>query len=226
MHGVYGNSDVTMFYVNSTNQLDCVDWESWHVKFWPCVVPYWPVITVALEANPISATILNSTEGEPGLLLVYQNATHHPAMLLGYIDTDTWEWTWRDETDQLSANIQDLMLKESTEGISLVDSSAVEPFSRSSYPPDKTSVTPVTTLPEPEGGVTVILLTGSELQIVSAVIPPPEQNLPFGHIAGTVSINPTKAYTYHQLDDSTFRENFWDGTSGIWIRNSITIDTE
>ncbi|KAL8910421.1 MAG: hypothetical protein Q9171_004259 [Xanthocarpia ochracea] len=109
--------DVILLYVNSTNQLDCADWEGrkgdpLHGCY---MIPHWPVSNVAPESIPFSAAVLKSNESEQALLLTYQNTTQKPVLLLGYYKnqfTDTsHEWTWQDETEKL-ATIDELLFPE------------------------------------------------------------------------------------------------------------------
>ncbi len=70
----------------------------------------------------------------------------------------------------------------------------------------------------------------STLQVASenSIIPAPKIQFPFLRIAGT-SINTTatvsSTYLYHQLSDTVFAEHLWDGTSGFWVSNNISIAT-
>ncbi|KAL9630805.1 MAG: hypothetical protein Q9204_004538 [Flavoplaca sp. TL-2023a] len=48
---------------------------------------------------------------------------------------------------------------------------------------------------------------------------------PFQRLSTTSTINTTKTYLYHQINESVLGEEYWDGTSGFWISTNITIDT-
>ncbi|KAL8899410.1 MAG: hypothetical protein Q9207_006216 [Kuettlingeria erythrocarpa] len=53
----------------------------------------------------------------------------------------------------------------------------------------------------------------------------PRTAFPFQRLAGTYAANSTKTYLYHQLDDSTLAEEFWDDAkSTVWFSNNITIE--
>lgn len=56
-------------------------------------------------------------------------------------------------------------------------------------------------------------------------LPPPQNRIPYNHIASTDSVNSTSIYVYYQLNDATFVENLWDDTSGFWVPKNITITT-
>lgn len=58
-----------------------------------------------------------------------------------------------------------------------------------------------------------------------AELPLPEASFPYTRMASTFAKNSTSSYLYHQITDTTFAEELWDGTSGFWISNNITIDT-
>ncbi|KAL8922842.1 MAG: hypothetical protein Q9208_004967 [Pyrenodesmia sp. 3 TL-2023] len=53
----------------------------------------------------------------------------------------------------------------------------------------------------------------------------PSTPFPFQRLASTYATNFTKTYLYHQLDDSTIAEEFWDDAkSTVWFSNNITIE--
>lgn len=58
--------------------------------------------------------------------------------------------------------------------------------------------------------------------------PLPRSQFPFPRIAGTTNNSTARVgitYLYHQLSDRILAQEVWDGTSGFWITNNITIDT-
>ncbi|KAL8853050.1 MAG: hypothetical protein Q9221_002080 [Calogaya cf. arnoldii] len=54
----------------------------------------------------------------------------------------------------------------------------------------------------------------------------PSPNAPFSfqRLSTTSPMNTTKTYLYHQINDSTVGEEYWDGTSGFWLSDNLTID--
>lgn len=49
-------------------------------------------------------------------------------------------------------------------------------------------------------------------------------SFPSQRLSTTSPVNTTKTYLYHQIDDKTLGEEYWDGTSGFWLSSNITID--
>lgn len=60
------NNDVTLFYVNSTDHLDCV---KQHTEPAPCEIPYWPYTSLPANTSHVSAMLLEFGNTELGLLL-------------------------------------------------------------------------------------------------------------------------------------------------------------
>ena len=60
----------------------------------------------------------------------------------------------------------------------------------------------------------------------SMVYARPSPNAPFSfqRLSTTSPMNTTKTYLYHQIHDSTIGEEYWDGTSGFWLSDNLTID--
>ena len=55
--------------------------------------------------------------------------------------------------------------------------------------------------------------------------PLPTSSFPYKHLAGTSKVNTTESYIYHQLNETTIAEEYWDGgRSDFWITRNITID--
>ncbi|KAL8636975.1 MAG: hypothetical protein Q9226_009177 [Calogaya cf. arnoldii] len=54
--------------------------------------------------------------------------------------------------------------------------------------------------------------------------PSPNAPFPFQRLSTTSATNTTKTYLYHQINDSTIGEEYWDGTSGFWLSNNLTTD--
>ena len=76
----------------------------------------------------------------------------------------------------------------------------------------------------------ILVLDQSNLDTLTSVyttsLGPPEDRIPFDHIASTYATNSDgTSYVYYQLDDSTIAERTWDQTSGTWIPNEVKIDT-
>ncbi|KAL8918690.1 MAG: hypothetical protein Q9172_005319 [Xanthocarpia lactea] len=77
----------------------------------------------------------------------------------------------------------------------------------------------------------VLVLDQSNLETLSpssfsTSVGPPEDKIPFDHIASTYATSSDgTSYVYYQLDDSTIAERTWDQTSGTWIPNEVKIDT-
>ena len=55
-------------------------------------------------------------------------------------------------------------------------------------------------------------------------LPWPRSQFPFNRLASALVSNSTEVYLYHQLDDSVFAEDYWDGTSQFWRSSNITIN--
>ncbi|KAL9583823.1 MAG: hypothetical protein Q9203_004915 [Teloschistes exilis] len=95
-----------LIYVNSTNQLSCVDW--WGLRDSSRCTIKLPKTSVAAGSRQISATTLGYDKDLRGLLLTYTDATSEKAvMMLGFVNTSypqtTKLYTWRNETDRLSS---------------------------------------------------------------------------------------------------------------------------
>ncbi|KAL8883364.1 MAG: hypothetical protein Q9215_008263 [Flavoplaca cf. flavocitrina] len=274
--------DVALLYVNSTNQLDCADWEgrkggpldgcSW--------ILHWPITNVAPESIPISAAVLKSYEGEKALLLTYQNTTQKnntqkPVLLLGYYNksTDSFpEWTWQDETDKLKTVKFDMPMVPELAELPLTACRVTSPVDLAESPKpgfdgsvlvrispslycvhDKDSwlllvmeyVSPgnlsihsadwsgnnsrsksFSDMAWLAAGGPLVLNQSNTLSSFTDLPGPPEDRIPFDHIASTYATTSDRlSYVYYQLDDSTFAERAWDEPSGTWIPNNVTIDT-
>lgn len=94
---------VTLFYVNTTNHLNCVDWGQSRAS--NCSLSILPNSTIAPDSRHISAAILVSDKDQRGLLLTYQDSSQRPVILLGFVETpvDPRKWTWQNETGKLIA---------------------------------------------------------------------------------------------------------------------------
>lgn len=95
-------NDVILFYVNSTDQLECVGWQTDDLN--GCAGLTDPLPSVSPNSSHISAGLYDFNDGGLGLLLTYQNSSRDLVMMLGYVDSsdNNW-WTWQDETEQLPA---------------------------------------------------------------------------------------------------------------------------
>ncbi|KAL8627660.1 hypothetical protein Q9189_006623 [Teloschistes chrysophthalmus] len=93
-----------LIYVNSTNQLSCVDW--WGLRNSSRCTIMLPETSVAAGSRHISATTLGYNKDLRGLLLTYTDATSEKAvMMLGFVNTSypqtTALYTWQNVTDRL-----------------------------------------------------------------------------------------------------------------------------
>ncbi|KAL8671110.1 MAG: hypothetical protein Q9168_004379 [Polycauliona sp. 1 TL-2023] len=261
--GAENDNDVTLFYINSTNQLACMDW-GLDAGFSPCSVPFWPNTSVTPDSNQLSAASLMTPQEERGLLLIYQSTEHRSVVLLGYTNKTLSapgapQWTWRDATEGIKSAFELADFDPSGDYVtacSVISTSSAFCYRGSghtslpigmSYPspgnlhftPGVVYQTPYDPNPgfgylsdlAPLAGGSVLLLNQSELDIslgtsnVHAQVTLPIDRLPFDHIASSFATGSNKSYVYYQLDDSTFVEDLWDGTSGFWIPTNVSIDT-
>ncbi|KAL8773389.1 MAG: hypothetical protein Q9209_001783 [Squamulea sp. 1 TL-2023] len=96
---------VTLFYINSTNHLSCIDWGQSDSP--SCsIAKLLPKTSVAPEAHQISAMILMSDQGQKGILLTYQDSSQRPVIMLGFAEAigNYSNWTWRNETGKLTTD--------------------------------------------------------------------------------------------------------------------------
>ena len=91
-------NDVTLFYINSTDHLDCV------IQFTepePCHIPYWPYTSLPANTSHISAMLLEFENTELGLFLAYQDSSQTLVVLLGFANKTSLKWTWQQETEKI-----------------------------------------------------------------------------------------------------------------------------
>lgn len=93
------STDVVLLYVNSTDQLDCVEWQTSDLE--PCASITLPLIPVSPDSSHISAGHYDFNDGGEGILLTYQNYSRDTVLLLGHVKIGYKRWTWQDETEQL-----------------------------------------------------------------------------------------------------------------------------
>ena len=53
----------------------------------------------------------------------------------------------------------------------------------------------------------------------------PDTEFPYTRLAGTVPVNASAYYLYHQLNQTTIAEDRWSPDSGVWVSNLITVPT-
>lgn len=93
-------NDVVLFYVNSTDQLECVGWQTDDLSGCAGLTDLLP--SVSQNSSHISAGLYDFNDGGLGLLLTYQNSSRDLVMMLGYVNSSDYSgWTWQDKTGQL-----------------------------------------------------------------------------------------------------------------------------
>ena len=95
-------NNVIIYYVNSTDQLECVSWLQSGLV--PCNISPWPLISVSPDTSHISAGLYDLDQNVLGLLLTYQNSSRDLVMMLGYADPGNSQWFWHNETEQLQVS--------------------------------------------------------------------------------------------------------------------------
>ncbi|KAI4248773.1 MAG: hypothetical protein LQ352_005810 [Teloschistes flavicans] len=93
-----------LIYVNSTNQLSCVDW--WGQRDSSSCTVNLPETFVAAGSRAISATTIAFNQDLRGLLLFYKDAiSRKPSMMLGFVNISypqsSMRYTWQNETETL-----------------------------------------------------------------------------------------------------------------------------
>ena len=107
-------NDVTLFYINSTDHLDCV------IQFTepePCRIPYWPYTSLPANTSHISAMLLEFENTELGLLLAYQDSSQTLVVLLGFANKTSSKWTWQQETEKILSDLNDHLNKATHETV-------------------------------------------------------------------------------------------------------------
>ena len=118
-------NDVTIFYINSTDHLDCV---IQLIEPEPCQLPYWPYTSLPANTSHVSAMLLEFENTGLGLLLAYQDSSQNLVMLLRFANKTSSEWTWQQETKNIVSRLNGYH----QEGVATVENAAacrVEPQS-------------------------------------------------------------------------------------------------
>ncbi|KAL8786833.1 MAG: hypothetical protein Q9213_002570 [Squamulea squamosa] len=259
----YNVNVVTLFYVNGTNHIRCVDWDQKDTSSCSLTgLSILPNIPIAPNSRQISAAILVSDKDERGLLLTYQDLSHRSVIMLGFVEHK--RWTWQNETGKLnSAQTQDFVTNACSIGLRHVimapDTCFLYCFAKSSQDgspqmaifdieftsPKNFTLTAVEYTLDKESRVQsiadvaplaqghVLFLNQSKLDRgagplvfgAGVDLPLSSPRFPFEHLASTFANDSNSTYVYHQLSDTILAEELWDGTSGFWISNNITIQT-
>lgn len=102
-------NDVILFYINSTDHLDCV---KQHIGPAPCQLPYWPYTSLPADTSHVSASLLEFENTELGLLLAYQDSSQTLVMLLGFANQTSSKWTWQQETAKTISDLNEVLNKQ------------------------------------------------------------------------------------------------------------------
>ncbi|KAL8872963.1 MAG: hypothetical protein Q9174_001497 [Haloplaca sp. 1 TL-2023] len=208
-------NNANIFYVNSTGQLDCIEWHESSNEV-GCGIPYWPQVSVSPDLEHILAGLRDWDDDELGLLLSFQNPTGDLVSMLG--STNTTEdpiWTWQNRTDTFARS-------QRSDGYNLTDfcGALKECDMQGDSVMSLRKSKPVALLYLNDSSLSIRNLPG-----LKQLAPIPDK-VPFGHLASTGVINSTRIYVYYQLNTNTIVENEWDDTSGFWIRKEVTIATD
>ena len=93
-------NDVTLFYINSTDHLDCVTQD---IEPAPCQIPSWPYSSLPANTSHISAMLLEFENTELGLFLAYPDSSQTLVVLLGFANKTSLKWTWQQETEKFTS---------------------------------------------------------------------------------------------------------------------------
>ena len=107
-------NDVTLFYINSTNHLDCVTQD---IEPTTCRIPSWPYTSLPANASHVSAVLLEFENTELGLLLAYRDSSQNLVMLLGFANKTSSKWTWQQETEKIISHLNESLIQEGVETI-------------------------------------------------------------------------------------------------------------